>query len=170
MNLKPNRLRLASIAFIGLAILLATTPLLAGSQYGSNASPVVIAGNDTGWSDSSAIAVDDAGPVTVYGRVEYSNRTYGNSGYTGYQNRAARYISVDVLDAYGYWLQTTATDASGSRCPPAMVVRPVMSDNLRLDKVANSGESRCSTTFGCGHRREAVTFSNTGFRIPAGPA
>jgi len=41
---------------------------------------------------------------------------------------------------------------------------------LWFDKVANAGESRCSKTFGCGHRRGAVTFCNTGFRIPAGPA
>ena len=67
-------------------------------------------------------------------------------------------------------LPPTPTDASGSRCPPRKVVRPVSSDDLWFDKVANSGESRCSKTFGCGHRRGAVTFCNTGFRIPAGPA
>ena len=54
MNVKPNRLRLASIAFIGMAILLATTPLLAGSQYGSNSAPV-------------SIRVDVAEPLTDRG-------------------------------------------------------------------------------------------------------
>ncbi len=53
------------------------------------------------------------GPVTVQGTVMFSNRTYGDAGWVGRENRAARYVTVEVLSTASGLLGSTWTDATG---------------------------------------------------------
>ena len=152
--------------------------LYANGQYHWRARAVDSRGGVGSWASAGGNA-DSASdftisyqvPVTVKGVLKYSNRTFNQNGWLGWEDRLARYVTIDILGANVNVLESTWTDANGlfSKSVPSLFLGQSFTLQVRAETEAvNVGPPNQTQTWISSSFLASSATTDVGTVLPSG--